>query len=504
MFPLPLRALAVALVAFGLAGCAGDALAGRANPGAQPTTPEGRGADPEVGASQRPNVLFIAVDDLRPAIGAYGDGTAVTPHLDRLAARSVAFERAYANVPVCGASRASLLSGLHPTRKRFTTFYSRADEDAPEATTLPEHFRLQGYHTAGIGKVFHDNGDSPQSWSVPHWHPADRPGRSSTTWRDYLDPASDAAHAADGSEGPLYERLAVPDSAYDDGQIAHEAARRLAAYADRDGPFFLAVGFLKPHLPFNAPARYWDLHPPASVALPAHRAMPLFAPDEAWDVDSWGELMTYSRSNGLPGRRGGPLPDTLALKLVQGYRAATSYVDAQIGHVLDALEAEGLANNTVVVLFGDHGFSLSEHGLWGKHSTFEVAMRVPLLVRAPGVAPARTDAVVSLLDLYPTLVDVAGLPRPDHLDGRSLVPLLRRPLMDWAGSAFGRYADAETVRTDRYRYSTWTTEADSLVAHMLYDLSTDPLETVSLADRDRSAAERLQSLLTDWRATRAD
>ena len=450
--------------------------------------------------------MFIVVDDLRPALGAYGDETAVTPHMDGLAERSVAFGRAYANVPVCGASRASLLTGLHPTRERFTTFYSRADEDAPDVPTLPEYFRAQGFHTAGLGKVFHDNADSPSSWSVPHWHPADRPGNPSSTWRNYLNPESDATHAADGGEGPLYERAAVPDTAYYDGQIAREAARRLAAYADRGDPFFLAVGFVKPHLPFNAPARYWDMHPPASVALPEHRAMPLHAPNEAWDAHSWGELATYSRSAGLPGRRGGPLPDTLALKLIQGYRAATSYVDAQIGHVLDELERQGLAENTVVVLFGDHGFSLSEHGLWGKHSTFEVAMRVPLLVRAPGVPADRTDAVVSLLDLYPTLADLAGLPRPAHLDGQTLVPLLRQPQMVWTGTAFGRYIDAETVRTDRYRYSTWTTDADSLTAHMLYDLGADPLETVSLADQAEGGAvvDRLQGLLDEWRATRTD
>jgi arylsulfatase A-like enzyme len=418
----------------------------------------------------------------------------------------VAFERAYANVPVCGASRASLLTGLHPTRERFTTYYSRADEDAPDVPTLPEYFRLQGFHTAGIGKVFHDRDDSPASWSVPLWTPLDQPGNPSSTWRNYLDPESDALHAAQRDEGPLYERAAVPDTAYYDGQIAYEAARRLAAYADGDGPFFLAVGFVKPHLPFNAPARYWDLHPAESITLPEHRAMPLYAPREAWDVHSWGELETYSRSTGLPEQRAGPLPDTLALKLVQGYRAATSYVDAQIGHVLDALEQEGLAENTVVVLFGDHGFSLSEHGLWGKHSTFEVSMRVPLLVRAPGVAPGRADAVVSLLDLYPTLVDLVGIPRPDHLDGQTLVPLLRQPRMVWTGTAFGRYIDAETVRTDRYRYSTWTTDADSLVAHMLYDHDADPLETVSLADRAEggAAVERLQRLLADWRADRAE
>ena len=230
------------------------------------------------------------------------------------------------------------------------------------------------------------------------------------------------------------------------------------------------------------------------------------APNEAWDVHSWGELDTYSRSAGLPGRRGGPLPDSLSLKLVQGYRAATSYVDAQIGIVLDALEAEGLTDNTVVVLFGDHGFSLSEHGLWGKHSTFEVAMRVPLLIRAPRLEAGRSDAVVSLLDLYPTLVDLADVPRPGHLDGQSLVPLLRRPSAAWDNIAFGRYYDAETVRTDRHRYSTWTTDTDSLYAHMLYDLEGDPLETASVADRGDAgtALDQLQDLLSGWRATRAD
>ena len=455
---------AVALAALGFAGRGGAVDVGGAGRGGAATPPD----------RDRPNVLFIVVDDLRPALGAYGDSTAVTPNLDRLAGQSVLFERAYASVPVCGASRASLLTGLAPTRGRFTTYDTRADEDAPGVETLPGYFRAQGFRTAAIGKVFHEADDSVDAWDTPPWHPD--PGVNGL-WRQYVRPENVALDARAGRRGPPYERADVPDAAYYDGQMAEEAVRRLGDLAGGADPFFLAVGFVKPHLPFNAPERYWDLHPYGEVELPQSGALPLGAPAEAWRVHSWGELRSYA---GVPAD--GPVPDSLARRLVQGYRAATSYVDAQVGLVLDELDRLGLAENTVVVVFGDHGFSLGEHGLWSKHSTFDVALRVPLLIRAPGRAPGPASAFASLLDLYPTLTDLAGLPRPGHLDGTSLVPFLDRPARPGREAVFARYFDAEAARTDGFLYSAWLTDADSAYADMLYDHRADPRETVDLSE----------------------
>ena len=450
----------------------------------------------------RPNVLFIVVDDLRPALGAYGDRAAVTPNLDRLAASSVVFERAYANVPVCGASRASLLTGLRPTQERFLTYFTRADADAPQAPTLPGFFKGRGYHTASVGKVFHNPEDSQDSWSEPLWHPWYQPG-ASPTWRNYLRPENNAIEAATsnpmgrGAGGPPYERVAVPDSAYYDGQIALEAARTLRRLAGGADPFFLAVGFLKPHLPFNAPARYWGLHPYGEVELPQSGALPLGAPAEAWRVHGWGELRSYA---GVPAE--GPVPDSLARRLVQGYRAATSYVDAQVGLVLDKLDRLGLAENTVVVLFGDHGFSLGEHGLWSKHSTFDVALRAPLIVRAPGVRAGRAAGLVEFVDLFPSLVDLAGLPAPAGLQGESFVPLLRDPGGAGKDAVFARYQEAEAVKTDGHLYTEWLAEGaagDSVEARMLYDHRADPRETVNLAPRAGGVVDRLSRMLRSLR-----
>ena len=361
-------------------------------------------------------------------------------------------------------------------------------------------YKAHGYHTASLGKVFHHADDSPEAWSVPSWHPSMLPD-ASPTWRNYLLPennAIDTLHDDPGMPGgPPYERLAVPDTAYYDGQIAREAARRLAERATADEPFFLAVGFLKPHLPFNAPERYWDLHPYEDITLPEHGALPWDAPAEAYHVHGWGELRSY---RGIPAA--GPVPDTLARRLIQGYRAATSYVDAQIGHVLDALDAHDLADNTVVVLWGDHGFSLGEHGLWSKHSTFEVALRVPLILRVPGQPPARVDELVELVDLYPSLVDLAGLPPPDHLQGTSFVPLLRHPEDAGRQAVYSRYFDAEAVKTDRYLFTTWFTETDSAYAQMLYDHAEDPRETVNVAPRPEydEVVRRHRALLQQRRA----
>ena len=431
----------------------------------------------------RPNVLFVIVDDLRPELGCYGVESADTPHLDRFAASSVLFERAYCQVPTCGASRASLFTGLRPTRGRFREYTARADEDAPGVVPLHAHFKAHGYRTASLGKVLHFKNDSAGGWTDPPWRP--RAG-------SYGDPGLNRPRP-DGRRGPPVEIADAAPGALADERIAAEAADRLQEYSHNDEPFFLAVGFLKPHLPFVAPRQYWDRHPAEDIPMPRDYEVPAGAPAAA--VHRSGELRSYA---GVPKR--GPVSDATAKELIRGYRACVSYADANVGRVLDALDAAGLAGNTVVVVTSDHGWNLGEHTLWCKHSCFETSLHVPLLVRAPGrtAAGERAAGLTELIDLYPTLCDLAGVPEPPHLAGASFAAGLGDPAARGKPAAVSRYRAGDTLRTDRYRFTDYTEAAGGEVrplGAMLYDHATDPGETVNLAaDRPAVAAELLSTL----------
>ena len=431
-----------------------------------------RAADPP-----KPNVLFLAVDDLRPQIGCYGTPGIVSPNLDRLAAGGVRFDRAYCNVPVCGASRASLMTSIRPSPNRFRNHLSRADQDAPGITTLNTHFRSHGYHTISNGKVFHVPADNASGWSEKPWRP-----QAPT----YLDPASlklAAEHAKEdeGGRGPAYESADVPDDSYADGQIAAKAIDDLRRLKTMDTPFFLAVGFMKPHLPFIAPKKYWDLYDPARIALPETYHRPQDAPDQA--MHNWGELRNYAE---IPAK--GLVSDQMALTLIRGYDACVSYTDAQIGRVLDELDRLGLADNTIVILWGDHGWNLGDHTLWCKHCCFETAMRTPLIVRAPGISGGTSVAgLTEYLDIYPTLCELAGLPLPTHLEGRSFVDRLRDPNAPGNPDAIGRFGDGDTIRTEQHRFTEYSDKAGKVVARMLYDHRSDPAEDVNIAERPESA-----------------
>ena len=311
----------------------------------------------------RPNVLFIIIDDLRPELGCYGNKLIQTPNIDRLATEGVRFERNYCQVPVCGASRASFLTGLPPTRSRFLEAVVEVDKDAPGVVTLPQHFKNQGYTTLGIGKIFHLVADSPQSWSEPAWRPNSLPNED---WRNYLNPENIALKNKNNLNGPAFERADVPDNAYYDGQFADRAIAKLKMLKEEQKPFFLALGFLKPHLPFNSPSKYWDLYPTNKISLAANPFRSHGAPDAAFH--QWSELRAYL---GIP--KTGPLDDETARNLVHGYYAAASYTDALVGKVLAELDQLGLRKNTIVVLVGDNGYLLGEHGMWTKHCNFEDA-----------------------------------------------------------------------------------------------------------------------------------
>ncbi len=454
---------------------------------------EGHVADNDDDAA--PNILFIAVDDLRPELRCYGQDLIQSPHIDRLAAASTLFTRAYCNVPVCGASRASLMTGIHPNRHRFLNYYTRTSEDTPEATTLAEHFKRHNYHTVSLGKVLHDRDDAPQSWSEPAWRPDQSPGPTGRpNWRNYLlsENLAIAAENEDG-RGPAWERAAVHDTAYFDGKIAQRAVEQLHSFRDLDQPFFLAVGFLKPHLPFNAPAKYFDLYDPAELPLATNAFMPQGAPEQAWHNS--GELRNYAQ---VPSER--VLPDAYARRLVHGYYACVSYTDALIGWLLDALEETGQASNTIIVLWGDHGWSLGEHTLWCKHSCFHNALRVPLIIHDPAKPVGQqSSALASLLDLYPTLCDLAALPTPAHVQGRSLAPILADPDSSVQQEIFCRWKRGESIQTDQYLYTRYHDAQGQPVAEMLYDHRTDPAENSNVAGESAyvEVRDRLRSQLEE-------
>ena len=445
----------------------------------------------------KPNVLFIAVDDLKPALGCYGDPFAKTPNIDRLAMHGTKFERAYCMQAVCSPSRNSLLTGLRQETLRIYDLGTNFRKRAPDVVTLPQHFKANGYATHGLGKIFHvghGNHEDPTSWSVPPFHAKTvayaLPENKAQLTREEALFENKGGDVSKLPRGPAYESADVPDEAYPDGQIAREAITRLRGFKQSGEAFFLAVGFLKPHLPFCAPKKYWDLHDPAAFALADRSTPPDGAPPFA--PTTWGELRQYES---IP--ENGGLPPDLQRTLIHGYYATTSYIDAQLGRVLDELEKLGLAENTIIVLWGDHGWHLGDHGQWCKHSNYEQATRAPLIVAAPGKKTGHTvNALVEFVDIYPTLCDLAGLEKPAHLQGVSLVPLIDKPAPHGRTAVFQVFprSTRETgpllghaVRTDRWRYVEWRKADESVVARELYDMIGDPGETVNLAERPERA-----------------
>jgi iduronate 2-sulfatase len=440
-------------------------------------------------AAQRPNILFIAIDDLRPQITSFGRERMVTPNLDRLAGTGVAFERAYCMVPTCGASRASLFTGIRPARDRFVSFTARADKDAPKAVTLNTHFKENGYHTASLGKIFHNTEDNAHGWTDKPWKPKAETYALKTN-------AGGGRKRNGSNRGAPYEAADVADDFYADGQLANEAVARMKHLASAEKPFFLAVGFTKPHLPFVAPQKYWDLYPAKDISLPDNYYPPKYAPSEA--IHSFGELRAYA---GVPAK--GPVSDEMALGMIRGYRACVSYTDGHVGRLLDTLKELKLDQNTVVILWGDHGWNLGEHTLWCKHCCFETSMNAPLIISAPplaGFKPGRNSrALTEFIDIYPTLCDLAGIAKPGHLEGESLVPVLTGEKESVKTAAIGRFQNGDTLRTDRHRFTIYTDKSGKITARMLYDHTEDPDENLNIAELPENAAlvKRLTARLID-------
>ena len=384
------------------------------------------------------NVLFIAVDDLRPEFGAYGSKYIHSPNLDRLAKQGVTFDSAYCQQAVCSPSRSSLMTGTRPDTTKVWDLVTHFRTAIPDVVTLPQHFKQNGYFVQGMGKLYHGGYDDPQSWSVPWSNPKVKAfGLPENEARQKASQAQKKQASGDGNEegarGPAFEGADVPDNTFHDGALAEMAVKTLGEMAKKNQPFWLGVGFTKPHLPFVAPKKYWDLYDPAKIQLAPNPFRAKDAPEYA--VLPGGELRNYQ---GIPT---GPISDDQARQLKHGYYAAISYMDAQLGKVLDELDRLKLRDNTIIVLWGDHGWKLGEHGAWCKHSNVENDTHAPLIISVPGLKTAgqHSKSLVEFVDVYPTLAELCGLSLPHHLEGTSLTALLNNPAKSVKDAAFSQY-----------------------------------------------------------------
>jgi len=440
------------------------------------------------------NVLFIAVDDLRPQLGCYGHSMIHSPNIDRLAATGTLFKRAYCQQAVCSPSRTSLMTGRRPDTTMIYDLRTHFRDTIPDVVTLPEQFKAHGYFTQSMGKIYHVRLGDEQSWSVPIWWPS-RP-TPLTPENQALFERMGGETQDTGTRGPRFPWGApdVPDNHLGGGMIADYAIEVLNRFAVpstfagwRNKPFFLAVGFFKPHLPFFAPKKYWDLYDRNKISLADNPFAPQDAPQCA--LTNWGELRVYY---GIP--KEGPVSDEQALSLVHGYCACVSYTDAQIGRIISELKRLQIRDDTIVILWGDHGWQLGEHGLWCKHTNFETSVHSPLIINVPGQQPAgaKTDALVEFVDIYPTLCDLCGIPLPEGLEGTSFKPVIENPNRKWKKAAFSQYPRripeygegmGYSMRTDRYRFTEWTVPGTDYIERELYDHRLDPKENVNIANR---------------------
>ncbi len=466
----------------------------------------------EAGESEDPgslNVLLLSIDDLGCQLGCYGVEHASTPNIDRIAEAGLLFEASYCQSAICNPSRASMLTGCRPQTHGVHDLRTSYRKALPDHVVLPELFRRNGWTTRALGKIHHGDGklDDEQAWSEGCWRPE--------RWqRYYAKPRSQELvrkRLEEEKDDPRYvgrvfawERPEVEDGELPDGLIAEEAIEFLRE--DREEPFFLAVGFLKPHLPFVAPARYWALHPDEATELCPFGDSPAGAPSLA--VHDSPELRSYEN---VPDE--GPLREAMQRRLLRGYRACTSFVDAQIGRILEVLEAEGLARNTIVVVWGDHGWHLGDLGMWGKHTNYENAVRSPLIVSVPGMNKAgeRSDRLVESVDLYPTLAELCGLEPPAELEGISLVPLLEDPGREWKQAVFNEYARqakgvgqvlGRSMRTPTHRIVEWARPQREFLAIEVYEYGGAAVEQINLAageEHQELVSALLEQLHAGWR-----
>lgn len=462
---------------------------------------------------KRPNVLFIAVDDLRPSMGCYGDTAARTPQMDRLARHGVTFDRAYCQVAVCNPSRASLMTGLRPDSLGVWTLPIHFREARPDAVTLPQWFRQFGYTAVSHGKIFHNPTPDPQSWSEPirpagplaYPYPAGT--RELLAEQDGKLPEEDWRKGK--LRGPATAAPDVEDNQLIDGRRTDMALEDLERLAKADQPFFLAVGYIRPHLAWIAPKKYWDQIDPATLPVVTDGNVipdtPPYALSNSYELTHYMDLVDFPEPTDE--RR---IREEQARHLMHGYYASVAYIDAQIGRLLDRIESLGISDQTVVVLWSDHGWKLGEYNGWGKMSNYEIDTRVPLIISAPGkqVEGARSQELTELLDLFPTLCELTNIPVPEFVQGTSLAPNLANPDLQRQSAAYSQYyrkwEESEymgyAIRSDRFRYVQWRDfGTGEPVAEELYDHQAWPAESLNVAeDPDYvSYKEQLRQQLED-------
>jgi arylsulfatase A-like enzyme len=470
---------------------------------------------------------MIPIDDLRPQFGCYGFDQIITPNIDRLAATGTLFRRAYAMVATCSPSRTCLMTGSRPDTTKVYDLRTHFRKTIPDVVTLTQHFTRHGYESVGMGKVFHGSLNDMPSWdrwidvkSGPAWLDP-----KTQQWRDRLRKEADekgleGRQRGRYTRGTVTESQDVPDNAYFDGAMTDRAVGELEAFGKSGKPFFMAVGFKKPHLPFIAPKRYWDLYKREDIATAPNPFHPKNLPKGA--VDSFpGEMGSYCDARELAAKQKAAgkqdWPDEYSKQLIHAYFACISYIDAQIGRLLETLEETGLADNTVVMLWGDHGWHLGENGTWGKHTNLEWGTHSPLLLRVPGHpnAGVATDRLVEFVDVYPSLAEACGLPVPEHCEGTSLMPLVRDPSAAWKTAAFSQFRKTingvrcmgYTMRTDKFRYTEWRDRKDlaRIETRELYDHRQNHDENENVIDSARyveKAQEMAAKMKSGWRAAR--
>lgn len=460
--------------------------------------------------TDRPNILFIVVDDLKPSIGVYGDQTANTPNIDRLAKNGVTFSNAYCQQAVCAPSRVSVFTGMRPDRTRVWDLKTNMRDENPCVVTLPGFLKSNGYETAGFGKLIHGaKNNDPDAWSIPyvedrelHYAGGFKPPANGMYQDERIQSAMETArkkgmnwratneYLKAHNLRPSTECLDVPDNAYEDGAIAEAGMKMIERLVEGEKPFFLALGFHKPHLPFVAPKKYWDLYDRCNIELNPFQSRAENSTGYAYHGGM--ELRNYSD---IPGP--GPVEEDKQRELIHGYRACVSYVDTQIGKILDKLDQTGVKDHTIIILWGDHGWHLGDHGLWCKHTNFEQATRAPLIIASPGMKRgAISNNITEFVDIFPTICELARLKSPDALDGESLVPVLKDPGLATGDFAISQYPRGDEImgysmRTDHYRLTLWfrghfreekIAVKDKIEAVEFYDYQTDPLETRSLVN----------------------
>ena len=461
---------------------------------------------------KHPNVLFIAIDDLRPELGCYGNTVIKTPNFDRLARRGMVFNHAYCQQAVCSPSRASIMTGKRPDATLVWDLETHFRVALPNVKTIGQYFKEHGYFSQGMGKIYHGGFDDEATWSTPWMTPKAPTYAKDPTAADVV-----KEDAKGKGKGVAFEAGDVADDFYTDGKTAHIAVQTISEHKKKNQPNFLAVGLSKPHLPFVSPKKYWDLYDPAKIPDTAS-AFPVGAPAYVGDNDS-GEFRAYTNVPPKDKKLARtPLPPAFAAQVRHGYYAAVSYTDANLGLLLDAVEKEGIADNTVIVLWGEHGWKLGDHEEWGKHTNFEVDTRVPLIFSFPGQKNAgqKTNSLVEFVDVYPTLADLCGLPKPD-VDGVSLRPVLENPAATVKQVAISQYPKSAgvnkkegakgtakrdvmgySIRDDRWRLTLWRSLADNkIVDTELYDEVNAPTEPENLANKpeNKEVIERLSKFL---------